>query len=204
MKQYKNPEPSLPLLITDQNVFSTPKSISHGLKAGEAWQKKLEKVLSSPSQRKFCSFVKGNEVLWHGLELIRGDLAQIQAYAKERRQMKDIGRRYIAGKGPIKVKDAWVAISEKEAKKEKAKDKAKGKAKGKAKDKVKGLLGFEVSSDIEPDIEAQGEAVDETTAGANPDDDEFFRQNPELKGFAFGDPLPRNPFEAQDDYVTFY
>ncbi len=72
MKQYKNPEPSLPLLITDQNVFSTPKSISHGLKAGEAWQKKLEKVLSSPSQRKFCSFVKGNEVLWHGLELMRG------------------------------------------------------------------------------------------------------------------------------------
>ncbi len=101
MKQYQDPVEPLPTLITEENLLSTPKTISHSLRAGEEWQKKLDPLLSSPSQRKLHSYFKGIVELFHTAELTKNEVLTLKAYAKERQKLKDIGRRYTVGTGPI-------------------------------------------------------------------------------------------------------
>src|ERR1700726_1403173 len=111
MKKYSNPiEPLLPL-ITDKNVLDhTPKSISHTLRARQAWNRRMEDVLSSPSRQNFESYTHGVETQLRVAELEQHDLIQIRMAVKESQAVKATCRMYTVGKGPIKVKDAKAGI----------------------------------------------------------------------------------------------
>jgi hypothetical protein len=114
MKKYSDPVEPLPPLITNKNVLAlTPKSISHTLQAGEAWNQRMGMVLSSPSRQNFESYTRGVETQLRVAELEQNDLIQIRMAVKESQAMKATCRMYTVGKGPIKVKDAKAGIAEK-------------------------------------------------------------------------------------------
>ena len=116
MKKYSDPIEPLRLLITNKNVLAlTPKSISHTLQAGEAWNQRMDTVLSSPSRQNFESYTRGVETQLRVAELEQNDLMQIRLAVKELQAMKASCRMYTVGKGPIKVKDAKAGIAEKVA-----------------------------------------------------------------------------------------
>jgi hypothetical protein len=116
MKKYQDPQEPLPELITEKNVLAlTPKSISHTLRAGQAWNQRMSDVLSSPSRQNFESYTRGVETQLRVAELEQADLIQIRMSVKESQAAKATNRMYTVGKGPIKVKDAKVGIAQKVA-----------------------------------------------------------------------------------------
>ena len=116
MKRYSDLVEPLPPLITDKNVLAlTPKSISHTLRAGQAWNQRMEDILSSPSRQNFESYTRRVETQLRVAELKQHDLIQIRMAVKESQAVKATCRMYTVGKGPIKVKDAKAGIAEKVA-----------------------------------------------------------------------------------------
>jgi hypothetical protein len=74
MKKYSNPELEPNLLVVYNNIYSTPKTISHSLQLGEALSKKIEPLLSSPTRNHFRSLNKGNEQMFQVLHIEQNDL----------------------------------------------------------------------------------------------------------------------------------
>jgi hypothetical protein len=79
----------------------------------EEWKKKLDSILSSSSKRQFKSFTKGNESQLLYIQITKYKATQIQLAFNERLKANDKARKYIVGKGPIKVKDRLKAIEAK-------------------------------------------------------------------------------------------
>jgi hypothetical protein len=174
MKKYSDPVEPLPPLITDKNVLdSTPKSISHTLQAGQAWKRRMDEVLSSPSRRNFDSYTRGVETQLRVAELEQNDLTQIRLAAKESQATKATCRMYTVGKGPIKVRDAKAGIAEKVARR-----------------KPKKPVNTEFTIEVDDEVED----------GNVEDSDALI--HPELRGLVFGDEIP-DPFEAQYDELKF-
>jgi hypothetical protein len=160
MKSYSDPVEALPPLITEKNVLlSTPKTISYTLRAGQAWNKRMGDILSSPSRRGFESYTRGVEEQLRTGELVQNDLIQIRMAVKESQSAKATCRMYTVSKGPISMKDGQKSVAEKVARR-------------KPKKQVDTQLIIPVS---DGDDEIKG--VDDKVI------------NPELRGFAFGDSI---------------
>jgi hypothetical protein len=182
MKKYSDPQESLPPLITDNNVFcTTPKTISHTLKAGQAWNERLAPELSSPSRENYARYTRAVETQLRVAELEQNDLAQIRLSVKEQQKSKATCRMYTVGKVPIKAKDAKVAIAEKNARK---------------RPKKQLETKFVVPVDSDNDEVMDGDMGDVDMG----DGDDLI--HPELRGIVLGDPIS-NPFEDQHDYIKF-
>src|SRR5271170_4955587 len=111
MKMYSDPVELLPLLIIDKNVLAlTLKLISHTLYARQAWNRRIEDVLSSPSRQNFESYTCRVETQLQVAELKQYNLIQIRMAVKESQAAKATYRMYTVSKGPIKVKDAKARI----------------------------------------------------------------------------------------------
>jgi hypothetical protein len=183
MKKYSNPQEPLPPLITDDNVFSTtPKTISHTLKAGEAWNERLAPELNSPSRENYARYTRAVKTQLQVAELEQNDLIQIRLSVKEQQKSKATCRMYTVGKGPIKAKDAKVAIAEKNAHK-------------RPKKQLETKFMVPVDSDDDEVIE-DGDMGDVDMGDGN----ELIHL--ELRGIVLGDPIS-NPFEDQHDYIKF-
>jgi hypothetical protein len=114
MKKYSNPQEPLPLLITDKTVLAlTLKSISYTLRARQAWNQRMDNVLSSRSCENFRSYTHGVETQLRVAELEQANLIQIRMSVQEAASIKATNRMYTTGKGPIKVKDAKVEVAKK-------------------------------------------------------------------------------------------
>jgi hypothetical protein len=119
MKRYSNPvpEPDLPTLGGD--VFQTPKTIRQCLHLQTVLGKKIDPLLSSPTRNCMESLRKGNEQILRIADIQQNNLTQIQLATKETLQKKATNRYYIPGKGPLKARDSFKQIAEKEARKAK-------------------------------------------------------------------------------------
>jgi len=116
MKTYNDPVEPLPPLITEKNVLGlTPKSISHTLQAGQAWNQRMGDVLSSPSRQRYKAYTRRVETQLRVAELEQHTLIQMRLSHKEQTEKKATSRMYTPSTGPIKVKDAKVTISAKVA-----------------------------------------------------------------------------------------
>jgi hypothetical protein len=114
MKKYSDLVKPLPLLAIDKNaLLFTPKTISYTLCAKQAWNQRINNVLSSPSCQNFESYTRGVETQLRVAKLEQSDLIQIRTAVKEAQSAKATYRMYTVSKGSIKVKDAKQGIDEK-------------------------------------------------------------------------------------------
>jgi hypothetical protein len=155
------------------------------------WKKKLELLLSSLSNRQFESFTRRNESLLLHAQITKYKMIQIRLASKERRVAVDKARKYMVGKGPIKVRDGLRNIAEKKARQVKGKGKSNGKGKGK--NRAKEATSSSLILDIDGDSDGGDDDIDGEDIG-------FFMENPELVGFQFGDSVP-DPFLDNNDFV---
>jgi hypothetical protein len=102
------------LLIIDKTVLAlTSKLISYTLRARQAWNQRMDNVLSSPSCENFRSYTCGVETQLQVAELEQADLIQIRMSVQEAVLIKATNKMYITSKGLIKVKDAKVKVAKK-------------------------------------------------------------------------------------------
>ena len=101
MKKYSDPqaEPDLPVLA--DNLFHTPKTICHCIQLGDALGKKIDPLLSSPTQSYLQSYRKGSKQILRVAHIQQNDLITIQTATKKALRRKTTLRNYIVGKGAV-------------------------------------------------------------------------------------------------------
>lgn len=97
------------------DINSTSKTSAQTIEGIDFWQKKAKAVLSSPSQPKFQSFMRGTTTVLYQTELYKTELDIITIRMNEQRQLKARSRRSIQCGGQLYASDARARRYEKEA-----------------------------------------------------------------------------------------
>jgi len=98
--------PSQIVLLKESRLPCTPQHSSHAQKQIGEWKERIPILLSSPSARKFESFVQGTEVILNDISIVEHEVNELCAMAQESRRKKTNCCKVIQKGGKISVHKA--------------------------------------------------------------------------------------------------